>query len=379
MARNKKRKNKKAARVALKKTSRNSSAAHNEKVVAPNSPAPSKRSANEEPLRPASEQNDNASAPTATFPVVGIGASAGGLEALQELLDHMPADTGMAFVVVTHQHPGHTSLLPELLGKNTDLPVVEARDGQVVEPNYVYVGPPGGHLTIMNGALHRMETGKQEAPRLPIDYFFRSLANDQKEKAICIILSGTGSDGTLGLKAIKGEAGMAMVEAPQSAKYSGMPASAISTGMADYILPPSAMPQQLIAYAKGPYLCEGSPAPDEQIVSTEPMQKTLVLLRARTSHDFSAYKMSTVRRRIERRMNVHHIKDYNLYVRFLRDNPSEIDVLFKELLIGVTSFFRDPEAWDVLRKGPLMDLMHAMPDDYMFRAWVPGCSSGEEV
>src|SRR5262245_10178784 len=379
MARNKKRKNKKAARVALKKTSRNSSAAQNEKVVAPNSPAPSKRSANEEPLRPASEQNDNASAPTAKFPVVGIGASAGGLEALQALLDNMPADTGMAFVVVTHQHPGHTSLLPELLGRNTDLPVVEARDGQVVEPDYVYVGPPGGHLAIMNGALHRMETGKQEAPRLPIDYFFRSLANDQKEKAICIILSGTGTDGTLGLKAIKGESGMVMVEEPQSAKYSGMPASAISTGLADFVLRPAAMAKQLIAYAKGPYLCEGTPIADEQALPKDAMQKILMLLRARTSHDFSEYKPSTLRRRIERRMNIHQIEKPNQYVRYLQENPHELDILFKELLISVTNFFRDPAAWEVFLSGTLPELLNSRPEGYTIRAWIPGCSTGEEV
>jgi two-component system CheB/CheR fusion protein len=162
------------------------------------------------------------------FPVVGIGASAGGLEAMEELLSNMPSDTGMAFVIVTHQHPGHTSMLPDLLGKETEMPVVEAANGLHVEPNHVYVGPPGGHLAILNGTLQRMETGKEAAPKLPIDYFFRSLAEDQRERAICIILSGTGTDGTIGLKAIKGESGMAMVEQPQVAKYAGMPSSAIA-------------------------------------------------------------------------------------------------------------------------------------------------------
>ena len=161
----------------------------------------------------------------------GIGASAGGLEALEELFADMPVDTGMAFVVVTHQHPGHTSLLPELLGKCTDLKVVQATDRLKVEPNCVYIGPPGGQLAIVKGVLHRLETAdKKEAPRLPIDYFFRSLAQDQKEKAICIILSGTGTDGTLGLKAIKGESGMAMVQQAQSAKYAGMPSVRESDG-----------------------------------------------------------------------------------------------------------------------------------------------------
>jgi two-component system CheB/CheR fusion protein len=163
------------------------------------------------------------------FPVVGIGASAGGLEALEELFDNLPSDTGMAFVVVTHQHPGHTSMLPELLRRKTEMNVVEATEGVQLQPNHVYVGPPGGQIAILDGRLHRLEAEKKEAPRLPIDYFFRSLATDQREKAICIVLSGTGTDGTLGMKAIKGESGMAMVQQPDSAKYGGMPSSAIST------------------------------------------------------------------------------------------------------------------------------------------------------
>ncbi len=197
-----------------------------------------------------SDESSEAVAPTVTregFPIVGIGASAGGLEALEELLASMPTDTGMGFVVVTHQHPGHTSMLPELLGKSTDLPVLEATEGVKVEPNHVYVMRPGGYLAILKGVLHRMETGEIEAPRLPIDYFFRSLAVDQRERAICIILSGTGTDGTLGLKAIKGESGMAMVQQVQSAKYAGMPSSAMATGLADYVLPPAEMPRQLVA------------------------------------------------------------------------------------------------------------------------------------
>jgi len=312
------------------------------------------------------------------FPIVGIGASAGGLEALEELLDNMPSDTGMAFVVVTHQHPGHTSLLPELLGKDTDMQVAEAADGTRLEPNHVYVGPPGGHLAILGGTLHRMETEKKEAPRLPIDYFFRSLAEDQQERAICIVLSGTGTDGTLGLKAIKGESGMAMVQQPQSAKYAGMPSSAIATGLADYVLPPAAMPNQLVAYAKGPYLTGATVAAELPSVPEEPMQKIFVLLRSRTGHDFSSYKSNTLRRRIERRMNVHQIEKPNRYVRYLQENPHEIDILFKELLISVTNFFRDAGAWEAL-KSPLEKLIKSRPDNYTFRAWVPGCATGEEA
>ena len=247
------------------------------------------------------------------FPIVGIGASAGGLEALDELFAHMPVDTGMAFVVVTHQHPGHTSLLPELLGKIAGIKVLVAADGLKVEPNRVYVSQPGGSLAILGGVLHRMETEKKEAPHLPIDYFLRSLAADQKDKAIGIILSGTGTDGTLGLKAIKGESGMVMVQEVESAKYAGMPSSAVATGLADFVLPADAMPGRLVAYARGPYLAM-PPVEEVPAALAEPMQKIFLLLRSRTGHDFSAYKPNTIRRRIERRMNLHQIKGPAQYV-----------------------------------------------------------------
>ena len=312
------------------------------------------------------------------FPIVGIGASAGGLEALDVLFSRMPNDTGMAFVVITHQHPSNTSLLPELLGKITNLKVYQAADGLKVEPNHVYVSPPGGHLAILGGTLHRMETEKKEAPHLPIDYFFRSLAVDQKDKAICIVLSGTGTDGTLGLKAVKGESGMAMVQEVHSAKYAGMPSSAIATGLADYVLPAAEMPMRLLAYARGPYLAA---APLEQAAAAlpEPMQKIFVLLRARSGHDFSCYKSNTILRRIERRMNLHQINEPAHYVRYLQDNPHELDFLFKELLISVTNFFRDPEAFKALEQSALPTLLQSCADDYTFRMWVPGCATGEEV
>ncbi|MCL5743014.1 MAG: hypothetical protein M1541_03660, partial [Acidobacteria bacterium] len=311
------------------------------------------------------------------FPIVGIGASAGGLEALEELFAHMPSDSGAAFVVITHQHPGHTSLLPELLGKKTSLPVIEATDEMKVRPNHVYVCPPGGQLDILNGKLQFMNADMTERPHLPIDHFFRSLAQDQKEKAIGIILSGTGTDGTLGLKAIKGESGMAMVQQVESAKYSGMPSSAAATGLADYVLPTSAMSARLVAYARGAYLA--APAAETPEVQAEPMQKVFVLLRSRTGHDFSNYKATTIHRRIERRMNVHEIKEPDRYVRYLQENPHEIDILFKELLINVTSFYRDPEAFDALARSALPDLLKSRPDNYLVRAWVPGCATGEEV
>lgn len=317
-------------------------------------------------------------APEHGFPIVGVGASAGGLEALEELFAAMPLDTGMGFVVITHQHPGHTSLLPELLGKITGLPVRQAEDGLKVEPDHVYVSPPGGYLALLGGTLQRMEAERKEAPHLPIDSFLRSLAADQKDKAICIILSGTGTDGTLGLKAVKGESGMAMVQQVQSAKYAGMPSSAAATDLADFVLPPGKMPERLVAYARGPYLAPPSGA-EESSVLPGPLQKIFVLLRARTGHDFSAYKPNTIRRRIERRMSLHQINGPAQYVRYLQENPHELDILFKELLISVTNFFRDPEAFEALARTALPELLGSRADPCTVRVWVPGCATGEEV
>jgi len=317
--------------------------------------------------------------PDSHFPIVGIGASAGGLEALDELFDHMPPDTGMSFVVVTHQHPGHTSLLPELLGKHTKMPVAEATDGVKLQPNHVYVAPPSSSLATLNGTLQLMQpaAAKPGKPRLSIDYFFHSLATDRQHQAICIVLSGTGTDGTIGLKAIKAESGMAMVQKPESAKYAGMPSSAMATGLVDYVSPVAELPAQLVAYANGPYLKGGMP-PSVKSLPADSMQKIFLLLRNRTGHDFSHYKSSTIQRRIERRMNVHQIDTPNNYVKFIQDNPSETDLLFKELLISVTNFFRDPAAFEALAKQLLL-LLKSRPEKYTLRVWVPGCATGEEV
>jgi two-component system CheB/CheR fusion protein len=344
-----------------------------------------KKNVNEAGATPETDQPESESTPEAkqaatAFPVVGIGASAGGLEALETFFTHMPADSGLAFVVVTHQHPGHTSLLPELLARDTRMAVAEARDGVRVEPNHVYVGPPGGQLAMADGRLHLVSTG-DGTPRLPIDSFLRSLALDCKDHAVCIILSGTGGDGTLGLKAVKGESGMAMVQEPKTATHAGMPTSAIATGLADYVLPPAGMPEQLLAYVRGPFLNQVPPPADqkEAAVPVEPIQRVFQLLRGRTGHDFSGYKLSTMRRRIERRMNMHLVKDPEQYVRYLRDNPHELDLLFKELLIGVTSFFRDPESFQALADRALPGLFQSRPENSTLRVWSAGCSTGEEA
>jgi two-component system CheB/CheR fusion protein len=329
--------------------------------------------------RPASSPAASAAATARTFLIVGLGASAGGLEALEEFFKQVPPDSGMAFVVVTHQHPGHISLLPELLRKSAALPVVEAGDNLPVKPNCIYVARPEGCLAILNGKLHLMDCDESSGVRLPIDYFFRSLAEDQRERAVGIILSGTASDGTLGIKAIKGATGMTMAQDPESAKYPGMPRSAMATGLVDYVLPAGQLPHRLLAYAKGPYLAPSAPGQSADATLPEPMLKIIVLLRNRTGHDFSAYKPTTIRRRIERRMNLHQVKGPHDYLRVLEDNPHEPDLLFKELLIGVTSFFRDPDLFETLGHTALKELLESRPDDAVVRVWVPGCASGEEA
>lgn len=278
------------------------------------------------------------------FLIVGIGASAGGLEAMEEFFRHMPPGRGMAFVVVSHQHAGHVSLLPSLLSKYTAMPVVEATDGMPVEPNCVYLAPGGTNMAILHGTLHIMEPHSQERVPLPIDYFFRSLAEDQKQRAVGIILSGTGTDGTLGLRAVKAESGMTIAQEPQSAKYQGMPRSAITAGVVDVVQPASQMSEPLSAYARS--LTRPSPPLPEHDTS-HTLQKIFILLRDRTGNDFALYKENTINRRIERRMNVHQIENLKQYLRFVLANPHELDALFQELLIGVTSFFRDPQAFEV--------------------------------
>ena len=259
------------------------------------------------------------------------------------------------------------------------MPVAEATDGVRLQPNHVYVAPPSLNLAILKGSLQLMEPKKVKpgTPRLPIDYFFHSLVNDRQHRAICIVLSGTGTDGTIGLKAIKAGSGMAMVQKPETAKYAGMPGSAMATGLVDYVSPVGELPAQLVAYASGNYLKGGSPAA-ATVLPPEPLNKIFLLLRGRTGHDFSSYKSSTIRRRIERRMNVHQINEARHYVRFLQENPHEIDLLFKELLISVTNFFRDPQAFDALAIA-LIPLLKSRPEGYTIRAWVPGCATGEEV
>jgi two-component system CheB/CheR fusion protein len=311
------------------------------------------------------------------FPVVGIGASAGGLDAIEKFFSNMPSDSGMAYVIIMHFDPTSKSVMVEILRRYTKMEVHQAEDGMKINPNSVYIIPPNKDMAILHGTLQLLEPTVSRGIRHPIDFFFRSLSEDCKEKAICIILSGTGTEGTLGLKAIKGEGGMVMVQEVTSAAYNGMPASAIATGFADYILPPEKMPEQLLNFVHQPYMKGTRKA--ALIEQVAPLQKIFVLIRDRTGHDFSLYKENTIVRRIERRMNVHQISELSDYVRYLSENPSEIDVLFKELLIGVTSFFRDTQAYEILIKKVLPEVLKNKTPAMPVRVWVSACSTGEEA
>jgi len=324
--------------------------------------------------------------PRPDFPIVGMGASAGGLAALEAFFSGMPADRdpGMAFVLVQHLAPDHESVLSELIARQTRMPVVQVEDGVQVEPDHVYVIPPNRDMSLSDGRLHLSQPHGPRGQRLPIDFFFRSLARDRGADAICVVLSGTASDGTLGLRTVKGEGGMAMVQDPESTEYSGMPRSAIGTGVVDFVLPPGEMAGQLMEYARkvrdgearpgGP-----SPPPDEAAPGSPDAMKMLFdLVRDQTGHDFSAYKESTVHRRLHRRMAVQQVDRLEDYVRFAKTSPKEVEALFRDLLIGVTQFFRDPEAFQALRDAA-SDLIADKPPGSDLRVWVPGCSTGEEA
>ncbi|MBK7765587.1 MAG: chemotaxis protein CheR, partial [Sulfuritalea sp.] len=321
---------------------------------------------------------------SSSFPIVGIGASAGGLAAFEAFFSGMPADTdpGMAFVLVQHLAPDHKSILTDLIQRCTRMQVFEVEDGMAVRPNCTYIIPPNRDMAFLNGALQLLEPSAPRGQRLPIDFFFRSLAQDQRERAIGIVLSGTGSDGTLGVRAIKGEGGMVMAQNPESTEFDGMPRSALATGLVDYVLPPAEMPAQLIAYATHAFglpRLHGQPAAVHTPRTDSALKKIFVLLRAQTGHDFSQYKPSTIQRRIERRMAVHQIEGIDSYVKYLQQTPAEGEALFRDLLIGVTNFFRDHEAFRLLEEKLVPKLFDDKPPGAAVRVWCAGCSTGEEA
>jgi two-component system CheB/CheR fusion protein len=328
--------------------------------------------AQEPTVSPDVSKSSMTSANTSTiFPIVGIGASAGGLEAYEQFFFHAPNDSGMAFVLVSHLDPDHASLLTEILQRSTSMPVVEATDQQLVAPNCVYVIPPNRDMAIFHGKLQLSQLVVPCGLRMPIDVFLRSLAEDRQDKAIGIILSGTGTDGTLGLRAILGAGGFTLAQEPATAKFDSMPSSAINAGYVLHVLPAEKMAEALLTVlsSKAPFSFE----------ATSGINRILMQLRTITGHDFSQYKKSTIQRRIERRMLRHNIESTEVYARYLKENPAEARTLFKELLINVTSFFRDTEAFALLQKDILPQLCKNKTDDYVFRIWIAGCATGEEA
>jgi two-component system CheB/CheR fusion protein len=316
--------------------------------------------------------------PPPMFPIVGIGTSAGGLEALEQFLSHVPKECGMAFVVVQHLSPDHTGNLPELLQRSTSMKVQQVNGNTKVQLDHVYVIPPGKEMTISSRTLHLHGSDKKHGLRLPIDIFLRSLAEDCTEQSIGVILSGMGSDGTLGQCAIKEQGGLTLVQEPASAKFDSMPKSVIDTGFANIVAPAEELPGRIIdflGYATPRWKSKQSLRDKEQ----SNFEKITTLLKAKTRHDFSLYKPTSVYRRIERRMGIHKIASIADYARFLQKNTHEVDLLFKELLIGVTSFFRDSAMWEELKNEALPKILTAYPEGGSLRAWSCGCSTGEEA
>jgi two-component system CheB/CheR fusion protein len=308
--------------------------------------------------------------------VVGLGASAGGLEALEEFFDDLPDDPGMSFVVVTHQSAGKVSLLPELIARHCKMPVVKVESATEIEPNHVYIPVPGVTLGLLKGQLFPFEPAPDGPKPYPIDFFFRSLAQDQRDRAVGVVLSGTGSDGTNGLKEIRAVSGLVMAQNETTARYPGMPHSASIAVQLDYVLAPREMARQLLAFRGGGALRINAETDAEP---REVMSRLFVLLRSRSGHDFSNYKTTTIGRRIARRMALHQLTSAREYLKFVQADPQELDQLFKELLIGVTSFFRDPDGFDTLVTTAIPEVLSKKPEDHVIRAWIPGCSTGEEA
>ena len=316
--------------------------------------------------------------PAGTPTIVAIGASAGGLEACEQFLRAVPEASGLAFVIVQHLDPTHEGAMPELLQRATRMPVEQVRDGMRVQADHVYVIPPGKDLSILRGVLHLSEPGSPRGLRLPIDGFLRALATDQRSKSVAVILSGMGTDGTLGLRAVKESGGLVLVQEPSSAKFDSMPRSAISTRLADLVAPPQDLPTRLLAVLAGGRRDRQAEAATEPQIGNA-LEKIVLLLRTRRGCDFSQYKKTTVERRVARRMAAQQITQPAAYLRYLQENAQEQDLLFSELLVGVTSFFRDPPAWNALRDEAIPSLLAARPGGGQLRAWVVGCSTGEEA
>ncbi len=326
-----------------------------------------------------SESGASATSAAAGIAVVGVGASAGGLEAFRSLFGALPPDTGMAFVVVQHLSPEHPSILARTLTRFTTMPVVEVADGTRLESDRVYVMPSNAEVTVQDGALRLAPRPASPGGHLPIDVLFRSLAADRRTRAIGVVLSGTGEDGTEGLKHIRAEGGITFAQDAASAQFSGMPASATDAGVVDQVLPPDRIAVELARLSKDPYVTERAAAPgDPALLERDEVSHILRLVRKRSGVDYSVYKPTTVSRRISRRMALHRIGSITEYGGMVERDPAEAKALSEDLLIHVTGFFRDPEVFAALRRTVFPALL-AQRREGPIRLWVPGCSSGEEV
>lgn len=309
---------------------------------------------------------------------VGIGASAGGLEAIETFFKNMPENSGLAFVIIQHLSPDYKSLMGELLSRYTRLPIKVAADGMAIEANTIYLIPPKKNMTIFGKRLLLADQEHNKGLNLPIDIFFRSLAVDMGKNSIGIVLSGTGSDGALGIRAIKEAGGMIMVQDSESAKFDGMPRSSIATGIVDYILPPEQMPETLLRYIKHPFIIQNEHARKE-ISNDSALLRILRVVRDKTNVDFTYYKPNTILRRLEKRLGINQIDNFREYLEFLEQSPNEVHILYKDLLIGVTQFFRDQDAFEVLGDKLIPLLFANKPEGSVIRIWSAGCSTGEEA
>lgn len=313
--------------------------------------------------------------------LVGIGASAGGLDACRKLVDALPIDTGMAFILIQHLDPNHESMMVDLLADRTSMKVRQATDGMPIERDHLYVIPPGAYLSVGNGALHLSQPQARHGARLPFDFLLHSLANECGARAIGVILSGSGTDGNFGLKAVKERGGLVIAQDPDEAAYDGMPRSAIQTGAVDLVLPVAKIPEALVKYDLGTALTGAQTGSTEKAWAPDWLPKIIDLLRTKTAHDFRLYKPGTLRRRIERRMAMSSVEPNGVgrYLEILRSDAGELDLLAKDLLINVTSFFRDPKVFDFLAEKTVRELVRNQPVDHPLRIWIAGCSTGEET
>jgi two-component system, chemotaxis family, CheB/CheR fusion protein len=333
------------------------------------------------PRRKEQEGKANGGRPGPPFPIVGIGASAGGLEAFTELLNGLSVDCGLALVFIQHLAPTHESMLTELLARSTKLPVVEVRNGMPIEVNHVYVIPPNTVMVIKGGSLNLKPRAEVRGQQMPVDSFFRSMAGELKSRGIGVVLSGTGSDGTLGLRAIKAEGGLTFAQDEKSAKYEGMPLSAVHAGAVDFVLPPQRIAQELLRIARNPAVAFPQAVKGAELQPKERsgLDTIFKLLRGATGIDFTHYKPSTIQRRITRRMTVNKLDQLADYVTFLARSRTEVDALYHDMLINVTSFFRDPDTFAAIKEKVLPHLLGERPKDAPVRIWVPACSTGEEA